>query len=48
MTEFTALVATAVANAQSRGALEASRDELARLPLSSSAADWSTAIPAGR
>ena len=31
MTEFTDLVATAVANAQHRGALEASRDELARL-----------------
>ena len=31
MTEFTDLVATAVANAQSRAALEASRDELARL-----------------
>jgi GAF domain-containing protein len=31
MTEFTDLVATAVANAQNRGALEASRDELARL-----------------
>ncbi len=31
MTEFTGLVATAVANAQNRGALEASRDELARL-----------------
>jgi signal transduction histidine kinase len=31
MTEFTDLVATAVANAQNRGALEASRDELTRL-----------------
>jgi signal transduction histidine kinase len=31
MTEFTDLVATAVANAQHRGSLEASRDELARL-----------------
>jgi GAF domain-containing protein len=31
MTEFTDLVATAVANAQNRAALEASRDELARL-----------------
>jgi signal transduction histidine kinase len=31
MTEFTGLVATAVANAQNRSALEASRDELARL-----------------
>jgi signal transduction histidine kinase len=31
MTEFTDLVATAVANAQNRGLLEASRDELARL-----------------
>jgi signal transduction histidine kinase len=31
MTEFTDLVATAIANAQNRGALEASRDELARL-----------------
>jgi signal transduction histidine kinase len=31
MTEFTDLVATAVANAQNRGTLEASRDELARL-----------------
>jgi signal transduction histidine kinase len=31
MTEFTRLVATAVANAQNRAALEASRDELARL-----------------
>ncbi len=31
MTQFTDLVATAVANAQNRGALEASRDELARL-----------------
>jgi signal transduction histidine kinase len=31
MTEFTGLVATAVANAQSRAALETSRDELARL-----------------
>ncbi|WAM14910.1 sensor histidine kinase [Rhodococcus sp. JS3073] len=31
MTEFTDLVATAVANAQTLGALEASRDELARL-----------------
>ncbi len=31
MTEFTALVATAVANAQSRSSLEASRDELTRL-----------------
>ena len=31
MTDFTDLVATAVANAQDRGALEASRDELARL-----------------
>ena len=31
MAEFTDLVATAVANAQNRGALEASRDELARL-----------------
>src|SRR5216683_7680209 len=31
MTEFTDLVATAVANAQNRGSLEASRDELTRL-----------------
>ena len=31
MTEFTDLVATAVANAQNRGSLETSRDELARL-----------------
>jgi signal transduction histidine kinase len=31
MTEFTDLIATAVANAQNRAALEASRDELARL-----------------
>jgi signal transduction histidine kinase len=31
MSEFTGLVASAVANAQNRGALEASRDELARL-----------------
>src|SRR5712691_610257 len=31
MSEFTDLVATAVANAQNRGALETSRDELARL-----------------
>jgi signal transduction histidine kinase len=31
MTEFTDLVATAVANAENRAALEASRDELARL-----------------
>jgi signal transduction histidine kinase len=31
MSEFTDLVATAVASAQNRGALEASRDELARL-----------------
>ena len=31
MSEFTDLVATAVANAQNRSALEASRDELARL-----------------
>jgi signal transduction histidine kinase len=31
MTEFTDLVATAVANAQNRGALETNRDELARL-----------------
>jgi hypothetical protein len=31
MSEFTDLVATAVANAQNRAALEASRDELARL-----------------
>jgi signal transduction histidine kinase len=31
MTQFTDLVATAVANAQNRGALEASRDELTRL-----------------
>ena len=31
MTDFTDLVATAVANAQDRGTLEASRDELARL-----------------
>jgi signal transduction histidine kinase len=31
MTEFTDLVATAVANAQNRGLLEASRDELTRL-----------------
>jgi signal transduction histidine kinase len=31
MTEFTGLVATAVANAQNRGSLETSRDELARL-----------------
>jgi signal transduction histidine kinase len=31
MTEFTDLVATAVANAQNRAALEASRDELSRL-----------------
>jgi signal transduction histidine kinase len=31
MSEFTGLVATAVANAQNRAALEASRDELARL-----------------
>ena len=31
MTEFTGLVATAVANAQNRAALEASRDELAHL-----------------
>ena len=31
MTQFTDLVATAVANAQNRAALEASRDELARL-----------------
>ena len=31
MTDFTDLVATAVANAQNRGLLEASRDELARL-----------------
>jgi signal transduction histidine kinase len=31
MTEFTDLVATAVANAQNRGLLEASRDELSRL-----------------
>jgi signal transduction histidine kinase len=31
MTDFTDLVATAVANAQERGALEANRDELARL-----------------
>ena len=31
MTEFTGLVATAVANAQNRAALETSRDELARL-----------------
>ena len=31
MTQFTNLVATAVANAQNRGALEASRDQLARL-----------------
>ncbi len=31
MTEFTDLVATAVANAQNRGLLEASRDELGRL-----------------
>jgi signal transduction histidine kinase len=31
MTEFTGLVATAVANAQNRGLLETSRDELARL-----------------
>jgi signal transduction histidine kinase len=31
MTEFTDLVATAVANAQNRGTLKASRDELARL-----------------
>src|SRR5260370_4393749 len=31
MTEFTDLVATAVANAQNRGLLEANRDELARL-----------------
>ena len=31
MSEFTNLVATAVANAQNRGLLEASRDELARL-----------------
>ena len=31
MSEFTDLVATAVANAQNRGLLEASRDELARL-----------------
>jgi signal transduction histidine kinase len=31
MSEFTGLVATAVANAQNRGALEASRDELTRL-----------------
>src|SRR5438105_863396 len=31
MTEFTDLVATAVANAQNRAALETSRDELARL-----------------
>jgi signal transduction histidine kinase len=31
MMQFTDLVATAVANAQNRGALEASRDELARL-----------------
>ncbi len=31
MTEFTDLVATAVSNAQNRAALEASRDELARL-----------------
>ena len=31
MTQFTDLVATAVANAQNRGALEASRDQLARL-----------------
>ncbi len=31
MTEFTDLIATAVANAQNRGALEASRDELARM-----------------
>ena len=31
MSEFTDLVATAVANAQNRGALEASRDELTRL-----------------
>jgi signal transduction histidine kinase len=31
MTDFTDLVATAVANAEDRGALEASRDELARL-----------------
>src|SRR5882757_4552175 len=31
MTEFTDLVATAVANAQNRGTLETSRDELARL-----------------
>jgi signal transduction histidine kinase len=31
MAEFTDLVATAVANAQNRGALEASRDKLARL-----------------
>jgi signal transduction histidine kinase len=31
MTKFTDLVATAVANAQNRGALETSRDELARL-----------------
>ena len=31
MSEFTDLVATAVANAQNRAALETSRDELARL-----------------
>jgi len=31
MTQFTDLVATAIANAQNRGALEASRDELTRL-----------------
>jgi hypothetical protein len=31
MSEFTNLVATAVANAQNRRALEASRDELTRL-----------------
>src|SRR3989442_6617658 len=31
MTQFTDLVATAVANAQNRAALETSRDELARL-----------------